>query len=214
MYAHLSFLVALFVDDQEGAMSCPVPSRGAETVSSRLSVTGIEPGICRVQWGAAELVSALDLGDVPLPGSRRQLLALDLLDFANACYFASVAGFSNRHSEAARRPAIELSVRELDFWRAEQVGVRSLLSAFRASFEIDFLPIDTRCSPARNGHGGARCSDVCLLSGGIDSLCCAGMLLRQKRSPRFITLRRSGCSSSRAQSSMATSLRRCWPIGF
>ena len=195
-------------------MNCPVRRRNAKSVPGRISVTGIEPGICRVQWGSTEMVSVLDLGGLPLPGSRRQPLALDLLDLASASCLASVAGLSSRGSKVARPLVIELSVRELDFWRAADGVVRSLLSALGETVEIDFRPIGARCLPARQGHGVAQCSDVCLLSGGLDSLCCGGMLLRQERCPRFITLGRSGCGSARAQRTMATSLRRCWPIGF
>jgi len=144
---------------------------------------------------------------VPLPPVLE-----DLLDIATAVFLADIAAPRGMHDEWTRAMAIEVPVSMPDFWKDEAPLLSHLLYTLtRDSIEIG---LTHRPRSEREDPVGARPVDVdcvCLLSGGLDSLAGAAMLLRAGRRPLLVSHQSGNPTVESAQKQVVAALHRLWP---
>jgi 7-cyano-7-deazaguanine synthase in queuosine biosynthesis len=158
----------------------------------------------RLCWQGKARNALCDLSPI-LGGADVPDAARDLLDIAAAIYLADVAAPRGRNEAWVRDIALEVPVREPGTWEPLAPDLCRLLHVLtRDNFAVHFPSRDDRAAqtgelrtldapvslvaPAPSALG-ADC--ISLLSGGLDSLAGAVMLLHTGRSPRFV-LHRGG----------------------
>ena len=141
-------------------------------------------------------------------------LAHDFVDVVTGIFLADIAVPRGRNEQWIRDIDLCLVVRELDFWQANADLLGGLVQRLTGdNFTLAFLP--------RAGEAEELAADECaaefdvdcvsLLSGGVDSLAGAAMLLEAKRHPHFIQHYSGNPTVRQAQDSVATLLRNNWP---
>lgn len=149
------------------------------------------------------------------PASPVELRALDLLDLAVGIYAADIAVMRGEREGWPREIELMVPVRDPDFWREiEPTLVQLLYTLTHDSVHLDFYPAPADLSPAR-----ASCrmdldlapDCVSLLSGGLDSLAGAAMLMATGRRVAFVMHRSGNPLVRSAQEASTAALERHWP---
>ncbi len=147
-------------------------------------------------------------------------LAHDLTDIAVAVYLADIAAQRGTREAWVREIAIDIPVRDPDFWDRGSDDLRHLLYvltrdnfSFRfrqqaSSPSADTVPGGEDGAPA-GGAPGVDC--VCLLSGGLDSFAGAAMLLHTGRRPLLVSHRSGNPTAEAAQRRVVAALERLAP---
>ena len=142
-------------------------------------------------------------------------LARDFLDVATGIFLADIAVPRGRNEQWVRDICLGLVVRELDFWQSAANLLTRLVHLLTAdNFAFTFEPrcAEEPASPPADKTAEVYAPDcVCLLSGGVDSLAGAVLLLQAGRRPHFV-LHYSGNPTVRmAQDHVAALLEESWP---
>ncbi len=140
-------------------------------------------------------------------------LAQDFLDVATAVYLTDIAVQRGRNEHWVRDIELALPVRCVDFWQAVADPFTRLLQRLTAdNFELTFYPREPATDKANSSPPATPTTDcVCLLSGGLDSLAGAVMLLRAGRRPHLV-MHYSGNPTVRgAQDYVRELLEKNWP---
>ncbi len=148
-------------------------------------------------------------GDAPLPDA-----AEDLLDIAIAIYAADIAVMRGEREDWPREIELAVPVRQVDLWDELAPDMHRLTYELaRDQFHLIFYESDRE--PRRDCADGARgrfepdC--VSMLSGGLDSLAGAVMLLETGRRPAW-AIHRSGNPAVRtSQKAVLRALEAHWP---
>ncbi len=118
-------------------------------------------------------------------------LAEDFIDVATAVYLTDIAVPRGRNERWVRDIEVLLAVRRVDFW--ESVGgqlLRLVQTLTGDNFRFTFYPRAQRADSNKSPQDESCTDDspdcVCLLSGGLDSLAGAVMLLRAGRRPHLV----------------------------
>ena len=141
-------------------------------------------------------------------------LARDFVDVATGIFLADIAVPRGRNEQWVRDIDLCLVVRELDFWQANGSLLMGLVQRLTGdNFTLTFLPrTDETSEPAANERPANFEADcVSLLSGGVDSLAGAAMLLEAKRRPHLVLHYSGNPTVRQAQDSIVTVLRNNWP---
>lgn len=144
-----------------------------------------------LDWTSDRRNAIVDVTGLPgsAPGAESPLLA-DLMDLVAAAYFADVASPRGRLEEWVRDLEIEVPVRDPGFWRSVSGLVSHLLySLTRDNIRLTFVP-DTsaeQMQPPRAALPQVEADCVSLLSGGLDSMAGAAMLLHTGRRPLLVS---------------------------
>ncbi len=142
-------------------------------------------------------------------------LARDFLDVATGIFLADIAVSRGRNEQWVRDIHLGLVVRELDFWQSAANLLTRLVHRLTAdNFAFTFLPRraeEPAPPPASETVEVYPADCVCLLSGGVDSLAGAVLLLQAGRRPHFV-LHYSGNPTVRmAQDHVVALLEENWP---
>ncbi len=141
-------------------------------------------------------------------------LARDFVDVATGIFLADITVPRGRNEQWVRDIELCLVVRELDFWQANAGLLIGLVQRLTGdNFTLAFLPrTDETEEPAVDEHPANFEPDcVSLLSGGVDSLAGAAMLLEARRRPHLILHYSGNPTVRQAQDSVVTMLRNNWP---
>jgi len=141
-------------------------------------------------------------------------LARDFVDVATGIFLADIAAPRGRNEQWVRDIDLCLVVRELDFWQAKAGLLIELVQRLTGdNFTLAFLPrTGEPYEPAANEYAANFEPDcVSLLSGGVDSLAGAAMLLEAKRRPHLVLHYSGNPAVRQAQDSVVTMLRNNWP---
>lgn len=135
----------------------------------------------------------------PLPHSPDPL-ARDLLDIASTVYLADIALPRGRNERFVRSFQLTIPVREPRFWREHAQSLTYLLYFLtRDSLQFEFTQWQgEEAVCAKESPFPANC--VSLLSGGLDSLAGAVMLLKTGQQPLFVSHRSGNPTILAAQS--------------
>ncbi len=142
-------------------------------------------------------------------------LARDFIDVAVGIFLADIAVSRGSNEQWVRTIHLGLVVRELDFWQSATNVLTRLVHQLTADdFAFTFLPRraeEPSSLPTDHAAELLRADCVCLLSGGVDSLAGAVLLLQAGRHPHFV-LHYSGNPTVRtAQDHVAALLEENWP---
>jgi 7-cyano-7-deazaguanine synthase in queuosine biosynthesis len=169
-------------------------------------------GAMEVDWRSQARNAQSSLGALERVVGSLPALARDLVGVAAAVYLADLAILRGRNEDFVRQLELHVPVRELSFWRQAQAEVAQLLYLLTGdNLAIHFYPAAFAEEERAAGHGGAGDNNydcVALLSGGLDSLAAAVMLLRTGRRPLFISHRSGNPTVTRAQGAVVRALRR------
>ena len=135
--------------------------------------------------------------------------AQDLVEIAAAAYLADLAVPRGRNEAYVRSFEIHVPVAEPDFWHEQASNLSRLmylLTADNVSFAFHPRSGDTARVAAVGFAAGSDA--LCMLSGGLDSLAGAVMLLNAGRRPLFVTHRSGNPTVARAQAAVLKTLRR------
>ena len=163
--------------------------------SSVLAITGL--ATTPPDWRGAEVVLSWDgpnrnlrralHGFYPLLPRAPSPRAADLLDIATVVYGADLGVPRGRNEDWVRHIRVLLAVREPNFWQARADDLSYLLYVLtRDSFTFRFAPRNPEAADEPAGADAFAGDAVCLLSGGLDSLAGALMLLRTGRRPLLL----------------------------
>ena len=135
--------------------------------------------------------------------------ALDLVEIAAATYLADLAIPRGRNEAYVRSLELHVPVSEPDFWQEQAHELSRLLYLLTAD-NVTFTFHPRAEEPLAVGAVGSAAGNdaVCLISGGVDSLAGAVMLLRAGRRPLFVTHRSGNPTVGRAQAAVLKTLRR------
>ncbi len=180
------------------------------------STDGAE-GVVPLDWTADRRNSVCEIS--PLRAISTHLLSpviVDLLDIATAVYLADVATVRGSHEEWVRDIRISVPVREPDLWHASRQDLCHLLYVLtRDRIELD-LPQGRPAPPCppQEPTTPPDVDCVCLLSGGLDSLAGAVMLLRTGRRPLFVSHQSGNPTVEAVQRRILAILSNHWPGQF
>jgi 7-cyano-7-deazaguanine synthase in queuosine biosynthesis len=118
----------------------------------------------------------------------------DWLDILGALYATDLACRRGSNTDWAREIQVWIGVREPDRWRPLAAGISRMFMALTFDqIEVSFEPDQRPLPPPRQRKKPLPPADcVALLSGGVDSLTGAGMLLGAGRVPIFLSHQNSG----------------------
>lgn len=137
-------------------------------------------------------------------------LAEDLLDIATTVYLADVGVARGHNEDWVRSLALTVPVREPAFWQEQGPALSQLLYVLtRDSFRFEFVSCAAAEQPTATGGGTADC--VSLLSGGLDSLAGAVLLLRTGRQPLFVSHESGNPTIKSAQKTVRGTLEKLAP---
>jgi len=186
----------------------------SDDTTSRLLASG-EPDIA-LDWHSERRNAVCDVRMLRahLP-SAPSVECDDLIDVATAIYLADIAVQRGFREQWVRDIQLTIPVRRLDFWQESRVLLNRLLYRLaRDRFQVTFVQRD-RETEADSGPGQpakpfeADC--VCLLSGGLDSLAGAVMLLRSGRRPHFVLHNSGNVTVAKVQRQVIATLNKHWP---
>lgn len=187
---------------QSGAASGPPPP-GPDDL--RLDWTGPERNATR------NLQPLRDL----LPGAAPPL-AEDLLDIATAVYLADVGVPRGANEHWVRSLELTVPVREPAFWRERAADLSGLLYVLtRDRVHFVFAPLAGEPAPGPAAGAAPFAADcVSLLSGGLDSLAGAVLLLRTGRQPLLVSHQSGNPTIAASQTAVREMLTHVQPAGF
>lgn len=167
-----------------------------------------------LDWRSPKRNVGFDIGQLSEKTGPPEPKVADLLDLAAAVYMTDLAVLRGRNERFVRDIELHVPVRQPDLWLplADHL-VRLAWHLTGDNLSLHLWPRSAAEQPT-NGIGpsalpGADC--ICLLSGGIDSLAGAVMLLRAGRRPLFVSHRSGNPTVARAQRHVVTVLRRLQP---
>jgi len=173
------------------------------------------PADCLLDWRSPRRNAILTLTELQqrLP-TRLSPLARDFVDVAAGIFLADIAVPRGRNEHWVRDIDVCLVVRELDFWQANAGLLIGLVQRLTGdNFTLAFLPrtdeTDEPAADERPANFEADC--VSLLSGGVDSLAGAAMLLEAGRRPHLVLHYSGNPTVRQAQDSVLSLLRNSWP---
>ncbi len=186
--------------------------------SDLVGICNPEPADCLLDWRSPSRNAILTLAELqqhlPAPLSP---LARDFVDVATGIFLADIAVSRGRNELWVRDIDLCLVVRELDFWQANAGLLMGLVQRLTGdNFALTFLPrTDETSEPATDEYAANFTPDcVSLLSGGVDSLAGAAMLLQADRHPHFILHYSGNPTVRRAQDDVLGLLHDNWPAGL
>lgn len=158
---------------------------------------------------SADLSAVRTAGDCPLPPA-----AEDLLDIAVALYAADIAVKRGEREAWPRNIDLIVPVREVALWQAVSSDLHRLIyeltrDRFRLCFRLAEDTLAQSPPPADPARFDADC--VSMLSGGLDSLAGAVMLLETGRRPIFSLHRSGNPAVHTAQRTALAALEERWP---
>ncbi len=174
-----------------------------------------EPDLC-LDWRSPQRNAVLGLDAV-----RQRLThpltvpCEDLLDLAAGVYLTDIAVQRGFREEWVREIELTMPVRQVEFWQESHVLVERLIHRLtRDRFRVQFVPW---AAEAASDETSTRDPDpfeadcVCLLSGGLDSLAGAVLLLRTGRRPHFVLHDSGNATVRRVQRNVIALLEKHWP---
>ena len=155
-----------------------------------------DAGVLRVCWQGPGRNAVRELA--PPLDEAAGAIARDLVDLAAAAYLADINAPRGRNEAWVRDIGLTVPVREPERWEAAKFDLTRLLHVLtRDNFAINFAArSDDPNSPAPP-HLPSDTDCISLLSGGLDSLAGAVVLLRSGRRPLFL-IHRSGNPTAEA----------------
>lgn len=142
---------------------------------------------------------------------RPSPLAEDLADIATAIYAADLGLPRGRNEDWVRTVELLVPVRDPEFWTAQAEELSYLLYVLtRDSFRFDFAQ-GRMADPPEAGLEPVAADCVSLLSGGVDSLAGAVMLLRTGRRPLLVCHQSGNPTVGSAQTQVAAMLEALEP---
>ncbi len=162
-----------------------------------------------LDWRTQQRNAVVGTGALEKVAGRLQPRALDLVGIAAATYLADLAIPRGRNEAFVRTVELHVPVSEPEFWQEQAEDLSRLLYVLTAdNVSFHFYP-QAEEPLAVEAVGPASEHDcVCLVSGGVDSLAGAVMLLRGGRRPLFVSHRSGNPTVGRAQAAVLKSLRR------
>lgn len=135
----------------------------------------------------------------------------DLLDLAAAIYMADLALPRGRTERFVRSFELHVPVRRRELWEslADDL-VRLAFCLTGDNISLHLWPRTAPDPPPKPSRPSA-CDSICLLSGGLDSLAGAVMLLRTGRQPFFVSHRSGNPTVAQAQQHVVNVLRQLQP---
>jgi len=135
----------------------------------------------------------------------------DLLDLAAAVYMTDLALPRGRNERFVRSIELHVPVRRPDLWTPMADHLARLVCYLTGdNISLCLHPRQAADPPAETQRLSA-CDSVCLLSGGLDSLAGAVLLLRTGRRPLFVSHRSGNPTVAQAQRHVLKVLRRLQP---
>ena len=141
-------------------------------------------------------------------------LLRDILDIATGALMSDIAVLRGSNEAWTRDLDLLMPVREPDFWDENRDRLAGILHALtRDNFRLTFCahePAEEELlRPSAEAAPEVDC--VSALSGGLDSLAGAVMLLRAGRKPLFVTHQSGNPQIRNAQSAIRETLEELWP---
>ena len=172
------------------------------------------PADLRLLWEGPRRNATRNLTQLhsPLPHSLSPLTQ-DLVDLATAVYLADLGLPRGRNERWVREIELSVPVREPRFWAQQAGDLTYLLYVLtRDRVRLDFVPRATDSLETDGVATGLFAADcVSLLSGGIDSLAGAVMLLKTGRRPMFVGHQSGNPAIRSAQTAVMTMLDKLSP---
>jgi 7-cyano-7-deazaguanine synthase in queuosine biosynthesis len=162
----------------------------------------------QLDWRSPSRNVNLDLSALELEAGCLSPIAADLVDLVSAVYLADLAILRGRNEQFVRTFDLHIPVRALEAWQPVQADLSRLLYLLTGdNVGLHLYPREHEPSaPPAEGTADSDC--VCLLSGGLDSLAGAVMLLRTGRNPLFVTHRSGNPTIAEAQRRVCRTLSR------
>ena len=165
-----------------------------------------------LHWGQQRYNALVNLSAlIPLVREKLPPVLLDLLDIAIGVYLADIAVLRGRNEAWTRTYDMLIPARNRTFWQHNRARLTAMLHALtRDNFRLDFCSHQPQLELLEPGGDGEQafgaeeaaqqidCASA--LSGGLDSLAGAVMLMRTDRSPLFV-MHQSGNPDVRASQS-------------
>lgn len=167
----------------------------------------------RVQWDGQGRNATRNLSKLTetLPHSLPPL-ALDLLDIATTVHLADIAAPRGRNERWARSLELVVPVREPLFWREVRDDLTYLMYVLtRDAVEFDFAAKTATAEESTPSSAPFQADCVSLLSGGVDSLAGAVMLLKTGRQPLFVSHSSGNPTIRKTQATVASCLEMLVP---
>jgi 7-cyano-7-deazaguanine synthase in queuosine biosynthesis len=168
--------------------------------------------VWELDWTSPRRNATCDLTGLRSPGAvgRGDILA-DLLDLACALYLADIATPRGRAEEWVRTISLDIPLRDPQFWASTQDTLLHLLYTLtRDNWRLRFHQRIPSEEPAPTAHvPDVDC--VCLLSGGLDSMAGAAMLLHTGRRPLLVSHSSGNPTVGTAQRQTVAALERLAP---
>jgi 7-cyano-7-deazaguanine synthase in queuosine biosynthesis len=148
----------------------------------------------------------------PGVGGRSDILA-DLLDLACALYLADIATPRGRAEEWVRTITLDIPLRDPQFWRSTHDTLLHLLYTLtRDNWRLRFHQrADVEEEPPVGDEDTHDVDCVCLLSGGLDSMAGAAMLLHTGRRPLLVSHLSGNPTVGTAQRQVLAALQKLSP---
>lgn len=139
-------------------------------------------------------------------------LALDLLDIATTVHLADVAVPRGRNEQWVRRLQLVVPVREPSFWEGVGSDLTYLMYVLTGdAVEFEFATKDATAEEDTASGAPFLADCVSLLSGGVDSLAGAVMLLKTGRRPLFVSHSSGNPTIRKTQATVADCLEKLVP---
>lgn len=166
-----------------------------------------------LQWDGPGRNTTRNLSALLSAGAPLSPPALDLLDIASAVYLTDVAAPRGRNERWVRELQIAVPVREPGFWGERAAELTYLLYVLtRDRVDFEFTPLTAAAEhPVAAAATAAGADCISLLSGGLDSLAGAVMLLRTGRQPLFVGHQSGNPAVRSAQGAVRERLERLAP---
>ncbi len=162
---------------------------------------------CNVVVNISELREAVSIEPPPL--------LRDILDIAIGALMSDIAVLRGSNEAWTRDIELLMPVREPAFWDENKDRLAGILHALtRDNFRLTFCAYEPAAEEELLRPSGEAAADVdCVsaLSGGLDSLAGAVMLLRAGRKPLFVTHQSGNPQIRSAQSAIRETLEELWP---
>jgi len=168
-----------------------------------------------LQWDGHDynvLVNISELREVMT--SEPPPLLRDILDIAAAALMSDIAVLRGSNEAWTRDIDLLIPVREPHFWEENKHRLTSILHTLtRDNFRLTFCAHEPAEEELLRPSGDAAVEVDCVsaLSGGLDSLAGAVMLLRAGRKPLFVTHQSGNPQIRTAQSAIRETLEELWP---
>lgn len=143
--------------------------------------------------------------------TRRSEILADLLDLACALYLADIATPRGRAEEWVRTIDLDIPLRDPHFWRSTCDTLLHLLYTLtRDNWRLRFHEREPE-EPIQPSTQTPDVDCVCLLSGGLDSMAGAAMLLHTGRRPLLVSHFSGNPTVGTAQRQTVAALQRLFP---